>query len=76
MAVLLIGPNGLSLDAEGRLIYLATPDRAVMRLEPDGTRTVISDRWYGKRFNGPNDLTIHSNGSIYTWTGCTAVSRR
>ena len=39
MAVLLIGPNGLSLDAEGRLIDLATPDRAVMRLEPDGTRT-------------------------------------
>jgi gluconolactonase len=65
MAVLLIGPNGLSLDADGRLIYLATPDRAVMRLEPDGTRTVIADRWNGKRFNGPNDLTIHSNGSIY-----------
>jgi gluconolactonase len=65
MAVLLIGPNGLSLDAEGRLIYLATPDRAVMRLEPDGTRTVIADRWNGRRFNGPNDLTIHSNGSIY-----------
>jgi gluconolactonase len=65
MAVLLIGPNGLSLDADGRLIYLATPDRAVMRLEPDGTRTVIADRWNGRRFNGPNDLTIHSNGSIY-----------
>jgi gluconolactonase len=65
MAVLLIGPNGLSLDAEGRLIYLATPDRAVMRLERDGTRTVIADRWNGRRFNGPNDLSIHSNGSIY-----------
>jgi len=65
MAVLLIGPNGLSLDAAGRLIYLATPDRAVMRLEPDGTRTVLTDRWNGRRFNGPNDLTIHSNGSIY-----------
>ena len=65
MAVLLIGPNGLSLDAQGRLIYLATPDRAVMRLESDGRRTVLADRWNGRRFNGPNDLTIHSNGSIY-----------
>jgi gluconolactonase len=65
MAVLLIGPNGLSLDAEGRLIYLATPDRTVMRLEPDGTRTVIADRYDGKRFNGPNDLTIRSDGAIY-----------
>jgi gluconolactonase len=65
MAVLLIGPNGLSLDAEGRLVYLATPDRAVMRLEPDGTRTLLADRYDGRRFNGPNDLAIHSDGSIY-----------
>jgi len=65
MAVLLIGPNGLSLDAEQRLIYLATPDRAVMRLEPDGTRTLLADRYAGKRFNGPNDLWIRSDGAIY-----------
>jgi len=65
MAVLLIGPNGLSLDAQGRLIYLATPDRAVMRLERDGTRTVVADRYDGKRFNGPNDLTIRSDGAMY-----------
>jgi gluconolactonase len=65
MAVLLIGPNGLSLDAEGRLIYLAANDRTVMRLERDGKRTVIADRYDGRRFNGPNDLTVHSNGAIY-----------
>jgi gluconolactonase len=65
MAVLLIGPNGLSLDAEGRLLYLAANDRTVMRLERDGTRTVVADRYDGRRFNGPNDLTVHSNGSIY-----------
>ncbi|HXS80731.1 MAG TPA: SMP-30/gluconolactonase/LRE family protein [Gammaproteobacteria bacterium] len=65
MAVLLVGPNGLSLDAEGRLLYLAANDRAVMRLERDGTRTVVADRYDGRRFNGPNDLAVHSNGSIY-----------
>jgi gluconolactonase len=65
MAVLLIGPNGLSLDAEGRLIYLAANDRTVMRLEKDGARTVIADRYDGRRFNGPNDLAVHSSGSIY-----------
>jgi len=65
MAVLLIGPNGLSLDAEGRLLYLAANDRAVMRLERDGTRTVVADRYDGRRFNGPNDLAVHSNGLIY-----------
>jgi gluconolactonase len=55
----------LSLDAEGRLLYLAANDRAVMRLERDGTRTVVADRYDGRRFNGPNDLAVHSNGSIY-----------
>jgi gluconolactonase len=65
MAVLLIGPNGLSLDGEGRLLYLAANDRAVMRLERDGTRTVVADRYEGRRFNGPNDLAVHSNGAIY-----------
>jgi gluconolactonase len=65
MAVLLIGPNGLSLDAQGRLLYLAANDRTVVRLERDGTRTVIADRYDGRRFNGPNDLTVASNGAIY-----------
>jgi gluconolactonase len=65
MAVLLIGPNGLSLDNDGRLLYLAANDRAVMRLERDGTRTLVADRYDGRRFNGPNDLAVHSNGSIY-----------
>jgi gluconolactonase len=36
-----------------------------MRLEPDGTRTVIADRYDGNRFNGPNDLWIRSDGAIY-----------
>ena len=65
MAVLLIGPNGLSLDSEGRLIYCATPDRTVMRLNEDGTRTVLADRYDGKRFSGPNDLAIRSDGALY-----------
>ena len=65
MAVLLIGPNGLTLDADGRLVYCATPDRTVMRLERDGTRTVLADRWDDKRFNGPNDVAIRSDGALY-----------
>ena len=65
MAVLLIGPNGLTLDAQGRLVYCATPDRTIMRLNPDGTRTVLADRHDGKRFSGPNDLAIRSDGALY-----------
>jgi len=65
MFVILIGPNGLTLDAQGRLIYCASPDRTVMRLEQDGTRTVLADRYQGKRFNGPNDVTLRSDGALY-----------
>jgi gluconolactonase len=65
MFVIMIGPNGLTLDQQGRLIYAASPDQAVMRLEDDGARTVLADRYDGKRLNGPNDVAIHSDGSVY-----------
>jgi gluconolactonase len=65
MAVLLIGPNGETLDREGRLVYCASPDGTVVRLERDGTRTVLAARYQGKRFNGPNDLVIRSDGALY-----------
>ena len=40
-------------------------DRTVYRLETDGTRTILADRYEGKRFNGPNDIVVKSNGAIY-----------
>ena len=64
-AVLLIGPNGLALDSQGRLVICAMPDRAVVRIEKDGTRTVLADKFEGKRFNGPNDVVVKSNGALY-----------
>jgi gluconolactonase len=65
MHVLLIGPNGITLDSQGRVVYCASPDRRVMRLEKDGRRTVIADKFEGKRFSGPNDLVYRSDGTLY-----------
>ncbi len=65
LAILLIGSNGLALDPQGRLIITAMTDRNVVRLEKDGTRTMIADRYEGKRFNGPNDVVVKSDGAIY-----------
>lgn len=65
LAVLLIGSNGLALDPQKRLVITAMADRAVVRLEPDGTRTVLADRYEGKRLSGPNDVVVKSNGSVY-----------
>ena len=63
--IVFVGSNGLSLDREGRLIVAAQADRSVVRLEKDGRRTILGDRYEGKRFNGPNDLTVKSNGAVY-----------
>jgi gluconolactonase len=65
VAILLIGSNGLTLDQQGRLIITAMTDRKVIRLEKDGTRTLLADRYQGKRFNGPNDIASKSDGAIY-----------
>lgn len=65
VAILLIGSNGLALDPQGRLVVTAMADRAVYRLEKDGTRTMLADRYDGKRFNGPNDIVVKSNGAVY-----------
>jgi gluconolactonase len=65
MHVLLIGPNGITLDSLGRVVYCASPDRRIMRLETDGRRTVIAEKYEGMRFSGPNDLAYRSDGTLY-----------
>jgi gluconolactonase len=59
------GSNGLRFDAEGRLTLCEHGDRRVTRIEKDGTKTVLADKYDGKRFNSPNDLVYHSNGDLY-----------
>jgi gluconolactonase len=59
------GANGLALDAKGRLVLCEHGDRRVTRLEADGRRTVLADRWQGKRLNSPNDVVLASNGDLW-----------
>lgn len=65
LAVIGLGSNGLALDPQGRIVIATHGDRNIARLEKDGTRTVVADRYDGKRFNGPNDLVVKSNGALY-----------
>jgi gluconolactonase len=65
LSVVIIGTNGLTVDREGRLVACAHGDRALVRFEKDGTRTVLADRYEGKRINGPNDVTMKSDGAFY-----------
>lgn len=63
--VLLIGPNCTGVDHQGRIVWCAGQDRALKRLEKDGSTTILADRGDGKRFNGPNDVAIAADGAIY-----------
>jgi len=61
--------NGLLFDFKGRLLACEGPGasghRRVTRTEHDGTITVLTDNYRGKKYAGPNDLTIDSKGRIY-----------
>jgi gluconolactonase len=63
--VLLIGPSCSGVDPQGRILWCADDDRRVMRLEADGRHTVLSEGTGGRRFNGPNDISIKSDGAVY-----------
>jgi len=63
--VLLIGPSCAGLDREGRLVWCAMQDLAIKREEKDGRITTLIDNFEGRRFSGPNDIAIKSNGAIY-----------
>lgn len=57
--------NGLTLDLQGRLISCEHWNRRVTRIEKDGSVTVITDAYGGKRYNSPNDVVVRSDGTIF-----------
>jgi gluconolactonase len=61
----MIGADGLTVDRQGRLILATFAGRSLMRIEKNGKRTVLADRYEGHRLGGPNDVVVKSNGAIY-----------
>ncbi len=60
------GANGLALDARGALLIANSGGRSIDRFDlRRRTRTVLADRYAGKRFNSPNDMHVARDGSIY-----------
>jgi gluconolactonase len=57
--------NGHTLDGQGRLVSCEHGNRRVTRTEHDGSIRVLADRWDGKRLNSPNDVVVHTDGSIW-----------
>ena len=59
------GSNGIALDAMGRVTIDQHGNRRVIRIERNGSVTVLADAYQGKRLNSPNDLVYKSDGSLY-----------
>ncbi|MSP96700.1 MAG: SMP-30/gluconolactonase/LRE family protein [Betaproteobacteria bacterium] len=57
--------NGLTLDRQGHLLAAEHGGRRVTRVADNGERTVLAERYQGKRLNSPNDIVVKSDGSIY-----------
>jgi gluconolactonase len=57
--------NGNTRDRQGRLVTCEHLTRQVTRTEYDGTTTVLMDRYQGKPLNAPNDVAVHSDGSVW-----------
>lgn len=57
--------NGHTLDQQGRVLACEHGGRRVSRLDHDGVWRAVVERIDGKRFNSPNDVVVHSDGSIW-----------
>jgi len=60
--------NGLMFDRDGKLIACCGANhggQSLAEITPDGQVRPLVEKYQGHRFNSPNDLVIHPDGSIY-----------
>lgn len=57
--------NGQTRDRQGRLIACEHGGRRIVRMEYDGSITVLTDSFDGKRLNSPNDVVVKSDGTVW-----------
>ncbi len=57
--------NGNTFDFQGRQLSCEHLTRRVVRYEHDGSVTIVAESYEGKRFNSPNDIAPHPDGSYW-----------
>ncbi len=57
--------NGNTYDAEGRLLTCEHATSRVVRLEHDGTLSVLASHFGDKELNAPNDIIVTRDGTIW-----------
>jgi gluconolactonase len=59
--------NGMTYDADGRLLVCEHATSSLVRMDPDGTgsgREVLASHYEGRELNSPNDVIVKRDGSI------------
>jgi gluconolactonase len=64
------GSNGLTLDLDGSLLLCQHGDRKVAKMNsdlahPKADFIALASEYNGKKINSPNDLVVHSSGTIF-----------
>ncbi|OAE35259.1 hypothetical protein AXG93_392s1060 [Marchantia polymorpha subsp. ruderalis] len=62
--------NGMTLDCQGNLLICQQGCKGspayIEKIDlKTGVSSNIADNWYGRRLNGPNDIVVKSDGSIW-----------
>jgi gluconolactonase len=57
--------NGNTLDPQGRLITCRHGARDVVRMELDGSLTILASTYGGKKLNSPNDVAVQADGTVW-----------
>lgn len=57
--------NGQTRDLQGRRVVCEHGTRSVVRVEHDGSRTVLADSVGGHRLNSPNDVCVGPDGAVW-----------
>src|SRR5438045_7096787 len=60
--------NGMTYDAQGRLLVCEHVTSSLVRMDPDGRdsgREVLASHYDGKELNSPNDVIVADDGSIH-----------
>jgi gluconolactonase len=57
--------NGMYFAPDGKLIACADEKNEMWEIAPDKTHRVLFSNYEGKKLNGPNDVWIDANGTMY-----------
>ena len=58
-------PQGITFDHQGRLLMCERNPGRVVRLEKDGSATVLAEYYRGRPLGAPDDLVYNIDGSIF-----------